>query len=397
MPTTDRPDPKYRHYKPKNLAVVRIDGNDIYLGKHDSPESWEKYYRLLAEWRANGSVTSAAKQPTATDDSGLTVNELILAFLKHAESYYRQADGRPTGEVENIRLALRPLRTLYGTTPASAFGPKALKCVRQHMIEAGLGRRTINQRIARIIRAFRFGVENELLTATIHHALKAVEPLKKGRSAAREPKSIKPVHDEHVTRTLPFLPRQLQALVELQRLTGARSGELVIMRTCDLETSGDVWTFTPMRHKNAYRDQDRRIFLGPRAIEALKPWLRLNTEEFLFQPREAMAEHRRQLREHRKTRVQPSQRDRRAKRPKRLPGDLYDPRSYAHAIRAAVQKAGVPHWHPHQLRHNSATYLRKHYGVETARIICGHSSLDATSIYAEADETKAREVMRQIG
>jgi hypothetical protein len=24
--------PKYRHYKPKNLAVVRLDGKDHYLG-----------------------------------------------------------------------------------------------------------------------------------------------------------------------------------------------------------------------------------------------------------------------------------------------------------------------------------------------------------------------------
>ncbi len=31
--------PKYRHYKPKGPAVVRIDGEDYYLGKHGSPES----------------------------------------------------------------------------------------------------------------------------------------------------------------------------------------------------------------------------------------------------------------------------------------------------------------------------------------------------------------------
>jgi hypothetical protein len=46
--------PKYWHYKPKGLAVVRIDGRDHYLGKYDSPESREKYHRLVAEW-LNGS------------------------------------------------------------------------------------------------------------------------------------------------------------------------------------------------------------------------------------------------------------------------------------------------------------------------------------------------------
>ena len=33
MPASTPHLPKYRHYKPKDLAVVRIDGKDHYLGK----------------------------------------------------------------------------------------------------------------------------------------------------------------------------------------------------------------------------------------------------------------------------------------------------------------------------------------------------------------------------
>ena len=33
-------------------------------------------------------------------------------------------------------------------------------------------------------------------------------------------------------------------MIELQRLTGMRPGEVVIMRTCDLERSGDVWAYS---------------------------------------------------------------------------------------------------------------------------------------------------------
>ena len=40
MPDRTPHQPKYRHYKPKDLAVVRIDGRDVYLGKYDSPKSW---------------------------------------------------------------------------------------------------------------------------------------------------------------------------------------------------------------------------------------------------------------------------------------------------------------------------------------------------------------------
>jgi hypothetical protein len=41
--------PSYRYHKARNCAVVTVDGRDHYLGKYDSPESWEKYHRLIAE------------------------------------------------------------------------------------------------------------------------------------------------------------------------------------------------------------------------------------------------------------------------------------------------------------------------------------------------------------
>ena len=40
MPQRRLRTPKYRQYKPKNLAVVRIEGRDQYLGKYGSPESY---------------------------------------------------------------------------------------------------------------------------------------------------------------------------------------------------------------------------------------------------------------------------------------------------------------------------------------------------------------------
>ena len=49
---TKRRDPKYRHHKARNLAVVRIDGKDHYLGRFGSEASRANYHRLLADWRA---------------------------------------------------------------------------------------------------------------------------------------------------------------------------------------------------------------------------------------------------------------------------------------------------------------------------------------------------------
>jgi len=35
-------------------------------------------------------------------------------------------------------------------------------------------------------------------------------------------------------------------------------------------------------------------------------------------------------------------------------------------------------WHPHQLRHNAATELRKEFGLEAAQILLGHTKADVT-------------------
>ena len=54
-------------------------------------------------------------------------------------------------------------------------------------------------------------------------------------------------------------------------------------------------------------------------------------------------------------------------------------------------------WSPNQLRHSAATFLRKEFGIEVARIILGHSSAAVTEVYAELDQARAMEVMAQIG
>jgi integrase len=376
--------------------VVRLEGHDYYLGKHGTPASQEAYRRKVSEWLTAGVLTRRVELTFGSVE--LSVNELILAFWGHAEGYYRRDDGTPAAELENLRLALRPLKQLYGGTPASEFGPLALKAVRQSMVDSGLCRRTVNQRVARLVRVFRFGVENELVPPAVHQALKAVPGLRAGRSGAKESRKVTPVFDRHVEAVRPHLSRQLWAVVELQRLTGMRSGEALTMRGGDIDDSGPVWVYTPARHKAEHHGKRREVFLGPHAQEVVRPWLRPDPSEYLFQPREATEEHRAARRLARTTPLTPSQRARARKaRPRKAPGDHYDPRTYFHAVERACERAGVPRWHPHQLRHNAATNLRREFGIEVARIVLGHSSPTVTETYAEADRGKAIEAMTRAG
>lgn len=156
----------------------------------------------------------ARPPPEAPNGPAPTVNELMLAFLcGHAQHHYRRADGTPTGELGNFRDSFRPFKDLYGRDLAAEFGPLKLKAVRERMVDAGLARGTINQRVGRIVRLFKWAVENELVPLGVHHGLKAVSGLARGRTRARETSPVRPVPDEFVDAVRPHVSRQVWAMI----------------------------------------------------------------------------------------------------------------------------------------------------------------------------------------
>ena len=395
MPQLAPRTPSYRLHKPTGLAVVTLDGRDFYLGGHGSPESRAEYDRMVAQWLTNGRRLAAPSTGKAAG-TDITVNEMVLAYLDHADGYYVKR-GKPTVEPGNIRLAIRPLRQLYGHSPAREFGPLALKAVRRAMVDSGLCRLEINRRVGRVVRAFKWGVSEEMIPPSVHQALQTVPGLRHGRSEVRESEPVRPAPEVSVDAIAPHVCGQVWAMVQLQRLTGMRPGEVTIMRTRDLDMSGPVWIYVPETHKTEHRGRERRVFLGPQVQAILRPWLRPDLNVYLFSPAEATAARMSKLREGRKTPVQPSQKNRAKSRPSKSPGRLYSVESYRRAVSVGCDKAGVPRWHPHQLRHNAATRLRREFGLDTARAVLGHSSTAVTEIYAELDLAKAAEAMGRVG
>ena len=128
--------PAYRHYRPKDLAVVRIRGKDHYLGRYDSPESWRRYHQLIAD------DLSAAENPPQVlpfvepQAEPISIKQLCLAYFEFSERYYEK-EARATSEVGCIKHPLRRLLKLYGDALATEFGPKALKNVRDEFIRDG--------------------------------------------------------------------------------------------------------------------------------------------------------------------------------------------------------------------------------------------------------------------
>ncbi len=389
--------PKYRKHKASGQAVVTFCGKDFYLGLYDSAASKAEYDRLVAEWLANGRRLRGAK----CESSGLTINELIAAYWKHVEEYYRK-DGKLSSEAGALKVPLRRLRALYGHTHASDFGPLALKAVRQRMIDEGLVRASVNKHVSRIKSMFKWAAANEMIPASIHHALLTVSGLRSGRTDAREGKQVLPVPEDDIAAIMPYVSRQVWAMVQLQCVTGMRSGEVASMRPCDIDTTGEIWSYRPQTHKTEHHGHERAVSLGPKAQTLIAPFLKREPTDYLFSPREAENARKAIRRARRQTSITPSQERRhlravRRKRRKCEPGDRYTTDTYRQAIGRACKSAGVPHWHPHQLRHNFATEVRKEFGLEAARAALGHRSAVVTEVYAERDQGVAREIASQVG
>jgi integrase len=71
--------------------------------------------------------------------------------------------------------------------------------------------------------------------------------------------------------------------------------------------------------------------------------------------------------------------------------------SYRRAIGRAAKLAGIPHWHPHQLRHTAASQVRAKWGLDGSQLLLGHRHAEVTEVYAEADMGRMKEMILQRG
>jgi integrase len=387
--------PAYRLHKASGQAVVSFCYRDYFLGKHGTAESLQRYNALLAEWLANDRRPPAFT--VVEKPRPLSINAVFDAFKRYARDYYRLPNGLTSREFDNYLDAWKPVEDLFGTTPAAEFTPLKLKTIREKLIAADLARTTINGRLHRIRRVFKWAVAEQLVAPDVYAALVAVGSLKRGRSRARETEPVKPVPLEFVHAIEPHVAPQVWALVQLQLHSGARGGELFGIRAVDINRDGPVWTFTPDRHKTTHFGHTRTVYFGPKAQAVLRPFIERATrlDAPLFSPREANAA--RKLHHAAKgVRRRPNQKPN-ARKSQRVMGDLYIATSYARAIARGCDLAGVPHWHPHQLRHNAASLWRKQFGPDVALTLLGDKTTRMIDIYAEKDHETAASVAARIG
>lgn len=330
-------------------AFCRIDGKKVFLGRHGSPDSKTRYAEVIAGISDLG--TTESTQPTDP-----TVSELLVQFLKHAQDYY---DSREYGHFMSVARMLRP----YDLLLATEFGPKRLKEIRQAMIDVGWSRKSINRQVVRIRQIITWAVGEEIIPAINLAALQAVKGLREGRSKAKEKPPVRPVSDADTEATIKHLSPLVADMVRVHRLIGCRPDEICSMRLSEIHRSGQVWFFSPGKHKNTWRAKNRCIAIGPKAQLILKRYL---FGDRCFESQESK-------------------------------GTRYQVASYRRAITRGCERAQIDYWTPGRIRHTTASHVRSEFGLDSAQSILGHATAKTTEIYAELDREKAAAVALRIG
>ena len=367
--------PKLGRHKATGQGVARFDGRDIYFGKWpegsaSAPrEVRDAYERHLSEWLRDRQEAEAGTPTPRGLRNVISVAELWIRYHKHAQAYYRhQETGRETSEVSALVSAIGIVVRCRGETLVKAFTPQDLEACRAAMIKAGWTRTGINKQLERVRRMFRWGVSQGLVDEPVYRALTTLDPLRKGRTSAREGTPKTSVEWEVIAKLVAVLRGSLPDLVRVHWLLGCRAEEIVGMTPREVDRADpERWRFRPGHWKTAHLG-------GPQLTHEIGPEAKAILERRITLARGDDAP------------VFPNGR-----------GNPYDTHSYAVELKRAARAHQLERITPIQIRKSRLTAIRKAYGLEAAQAVPQHRHAKVTERYAERNQELARKVMDETG
>jgi integrase len=352
-------------------AVVEYRRRRYWLGKYGSQEAEAAYQEWLAQFRAG-----ELDNPGLPAIRRMSIASLAVRYLEFAESYSTPVD------FVHVRETVRAVVKLFRNSDACDFGAPQLLSVQSELIRREYRHRTINNRIGRIRFWFRWAVAavpESGVTGSQCADLATVVGIRAGRPnleglTATASRKIDPVAWSVAETVLPFLSADVAAMVHIQYACGMRPGEVVRMRECEIDTSGDVWFFAPADHKNAWRGKGLVKAIPASVQGVVASFFGRHPDAYMFQP------------------GRPDKSNTSGK-----VGDHYTTTSYRRAVTRGIARArlagfDVPSWTPNQLRHAIATDISSRFGQQAAQRWLGHDDLSTTAIYAESTRRELVEI-----
>lgn len=295
--------------------------------------------RSLAESAAWRLWENTAKQTgTGIASPVFTVNDVIDKWSAHAEMYYSGSK-----EAADSIRGMRMFREMFGTRPAETITHPDMIDYRNALAARGYVRTTVNKYLGFVKRMYAWALDERIVSAQAKAEATAISQLKRGRGNVVEGKVVAAVPDTDIEKTCAELAEPLADMVRVHRLCGARPDEICQLSWDCVERRGKVWAYRPQKHKNKHRNKPRVIVFGPKAQAILAKY---EGDGYVFSPRQTAG---------------------------RSVGEKWKVEAYHRAVSRAAKRAGVPHWHPNQLRHTCATEIRRKIGTAAASAVLGHT------------------------
>ena len=364
------------------VEIPRSKGKRVYLGQYGSQEAASEYSDWIKRYVAG------QYDPIVNSSAGLLLAEVIVKYLEHARGYYSR-DGITTREYDNMKSSLVILAKTHGRLHADSFGPNELKAFRNHVSKQDeISRSYVNKHLSRVKRFIRWAEGEGYMPKGSWESSKVVEALRKGRTSLKETMKVRPVPLEDVRETMKYLNAVVRDMVQVQLLCGMRPQDVIGIRWEDIDQEGEIWFYTPRRHKNDYRDQHLIKAIPEKAQSILEGYRDRPLDLPIFSPKEAIRVQVRSVYGNKDVKVRKGVKD------------AYTHWSYGNAVKVAIRRANergakIEPWSPNQLRHSIGTYLRSRGNADMARAYLGHSDLNSTEVYAELDR-EAMEVAARI-
>lgn len=243
-------------------------------------------------------------------------------------------------------------------------------------------RNTINKKVNTVKQMIHYAVTRELEPAQLLYSVSAIKPIKKGQGNFVDYNAVEPAQWSTVKKILPYLPSMICDMLLIMKHTGARPGEVRLIRPCDIDRSDpQAWVFYPNRHKTQRHGIKRKIIFNVETQRILAKYLVRDKTAYCFPP---------------------------CKKNNRTVGLHYTTGSFARVITRAVTSYNNAHpkapirFHANQLRHAFATKVCLEHGLEVARCAMGHTTTQMTKRYArtsvEIEElNNAKRAVKRIG
>ncbi len=369
-------------------ASIPNGSHRLSLGKYGTPDASARYQRYLERLRIGSEEVTDPRPAKLTGFE--TIDELVPIWKAYAEKRYLRG-AELSREFASMEEAVAELVAYAGHEYVMAFGPAKLLKVRDSMAASGrLSRRTVNARLSRIKRFWKWACAAELCDPTLHVKLEAVPGLRNGEAGLMDNEEVQAACLRSFNALLPFCPPVIQDMMRVQFFCVMRPQDVCSMHRDGLDTSGDIWLYRPFTHKTQWRGKKLVKAVPKIAQEFLVH--RLETETgYLFDPEEARAwgrEQARKTRGERKTKLFRCEQKRlEAKKSNRRCSGCYSVGGYRTAIARATERAHeakvpVIPFSPNQIRHAAVTWIDENVvHPDAAQKLAGHDKATTTDIY----------------